>query len=536
MSADITQDQSLFQSVVNSMQIGLYIYHLENLDDDHTLRLVFANPASATITGVPADQVVGKTLDENFPGLREKGVPQKYAAIIRENKACNLEDITYSDSRVIQGAFAVKAFPLPNNCVGVAFENIIQQKKDEEQLLIHAKMLDSVQQAVVATDMNGTVTYWNQYAEHLYGWKSDEVIGKPTTQIVATNMTSEQTASLMSALQAGKSWSGEFTVKRKEGTEIKVYVINSPLLSQDKRLIGIVAVSVAMDEIAKVRAEVKNMQAYMDELMNAIADPVFVKNEKHEFVFINDALCTFMGRKREELMGKSDYDFFPKSEADVFWAKDKHVLDTGEINENEESFTDASGVLHTIITKKTLYINAKGEKMIVGVIRDVTEKRKAEEIIKSASKQSEQILESIVDGFVAIDKNWVFTYANKRATEILRKSHAELVGKNIWDIFPDAKTAFYKYYHQAMETGLPLSFEEYFPPLGIWFDEHVYPSDQGISIYFNDITDRKKQEEELKKHLAEIQKLNDLMVGRELKMIELKKEIQELKMQLGQQS
>ena len=120
--------------IFNNIQLGIYIYHLENTEDDKSLRLVSANPATEFLTGVPVKNVIGKTLDENFPGLRKKGIPQKYADVVRKQQAIEIEDLYYGDKRVIEGAFSIKAFPLPNDHVGVSFENITIRKKAETEL------------------------------------------------------------------------------------------------------------------------------------------------------------------------------------------------------------------------------------------------------------------------------------------------------------------------------------------------------------------------------------------------------------------
>ena len=135
-SEQFLAEQALQQAadIVDNMQVGIYIYHLEDLEDDGTLRMISANPASEKLTGVPPSEVIGKTLDENFPGLRKKGIPQKYAELIRSQEPWEIEDIYYGDDRVISAAFSVKAFPLPNNQVGVSFENIMGRKKIENEI------------------------------------------------------------------------------------------------------------------------------------------------------------------------------------------------------------------------------------------------------------------------------------------------------------------------------------------------------------------------------------------------------------------
>ena len=94
--------------------------------------MVDINQAVVDFTGVSKEEVLGKTLDENFPGLREKGIPQTFAEVVISGEPRVLEDFYYGDKRVIEGWFVVKAFPLPNNHVGVAFENITEKKKTEQ--------------------------------------------------------------------------------------------------------------------------------------------------------------------------------------------------------------------------------------------------------------------------------------------------------------------------------------------------------------------------------------------------------------------
>jgi PAS domain S-box-containing protein len=123
-------------------------------------------------------------------------------------------------------------------------------------------------------------------------------------------------------------------------------------------------------------------QTHLHAILNTLADPVFVKDRSHRWVFLNESFCNFIGHQCDELIGKSDFDFFPAEQAQVFWEKDEVVFTTGQENTNEEYFTDASGVVHEILTKKTLYTDPVGHLFIVGVIRDVTEQKRAESSLR----------------------------------------------------------------------------------------------------------------------------------------------------------
>lgn len=132
-------------------------------------------------------------------------------------------------------------------------------------------------------------------------------------------------------------------------------------------------------------------KSYLEEIINSIADPIFVKDEQHRWVFFNNAFCTLIGHTREELMGKTDYDFFPAEESQVFWEKDELVFKNTDKNINEEKITGSDGKTHTIVTKKMLYMDLEGHKFIVGIIRDVTEQKILEEQLRVRISDLEKI-------------------------------------------------------------------------------------------------------------------------------------------------
>lgn len=133
-----------------------------------------------------------------------------------------------------------------------------------------------------------------------------------------------------------------------------------------------------MMAIVHVMHDDETASPFLRGIIDSVADPIFVKDEQHRWIEFNRAFCELMGRPREHLLDKSDYEFFSKEEADVFWAMDDEVFRTQKENVNEESHTDASGVTRTIATKKSVLIDAQGRKLLVGVIRDITELRQAE--------------------------------------------------------------------------------------------------------------------------------------------------------------
>jgi PAS domain S-box-containing protein len=175
--------------------------------------------------------------------------------------------------------------------------------------------------------------------------------------------------------------------------------------------------------------------AFYMKLVNSINDPFFVKDENHRWTFLNDAACSFWGYNREQLIGKTDHDIFPKEEADIYWEKDNQVLHNGKVDLNEEKQT-INGKLHTISTKKSLYQDPlSGKRFVVGTIRDITEQKKAEEALRKERNRAQRYLDIAGVILVALNTEGNVTLINKKGCEILGYEEEEIVGKNWFDCF-----------------------------------------------------------------------------------------------------
>ncbi|MEH2011195.1 CHASE2 domain-containing protein [Nostoc sp.] len=139
--------------------------------------------------------------------------------------------------------------------------------------------------------------------------------------------------------------------------------------------------------IAHMQEEWKRSKEFLYHVINTIPDPIFVKNQQHQWIVLNEAYCRFIGYPNKLLIEKSDYDFFPKHEADVFREQDDLVFQTQQPQENEEEFTNANGQTHQIATKRSLHKDAAGNLFLVGVIRDITQHKLMEKRLKCTAAE-----------------------------------------------------------------------------------------------------------------------------------------------------
>lgn len=128
---------------------------------------------------------------------------------------------------------------------------------------------------------------------------------------------------------------------------------------------------------------------------------------------------------------------------------------------------------------------------VQGALQDITAQKNADLELERLSERLTNILKSITDAFFTLDRNWCFDYINLEAERLMQHQADQLKSRCVWDIFPDlAGTPIEEACRRAMREGVTATLEQYYPPLGKWFDIRIYPSSEGLSVYFRDVSER----------------------------------------------
>jgi diguanylate cyclase (GGDEF)-like protein/PAS domain S-box-containing protein len=158
-----------------------------------------------------------------------------------------------------------------------------------------------------------------------------------------------------------------------------------PVIPANLALIGSAGVIIA--HLAHLQGELKRSTEFLQSIINTIPDPIFVKNKDHQKIVLNQAYCKFVGQPLNVLINKTDDQLFPKHEAEIFHQQDEMAFNTTWEQENEEQLTDANGITHDIATKRSLHRDAAGNLYLVGVIRDITERKLLEDNLKQIAAE-----------------------------------------------------------------------------------------------------------------------------------------------------
>ncbi|MBJ6136580.1 PAS domain S-box protein [Marinobacter litoralis] len=144
-----------------------------------------------------------------------------------------------------------------------------------------------------------------------------------------------------------------------------------------------------------------------------------------------------------------------------------------------------------------------------GAFQDITESKESTEQIRKLAERQATIFESITDGFFTLDKDWLITFANKKAEQLVAVPRHRAIGKSALKVYPQlVDSEFHRQFRAAMETGETASFEAYFEPRNLWLEVNVYPSEEGLAIYFRSVNERKQAEKERDASMAELKRSN----------------------------
>ncbi|MEZ5343990.1 MAG: PAS domain-containing protein [Pyrinomonadaceae bacterium] len=246
-------------------------------------------------------------------------------------------------------------------------------------------------------------------------------------------------------------------------------------------------------EIADLHLQLNEQARFVDSILSSISDFVYTFDRDGRFVFVNQPLLDLWGLKLEEAVGKDFSDLnYPEELAARLQFQIQQVFQTKQRVTDETMYISPKGIKGYYEYIFNPYFGPDNEVLLVaGTTRDITERKLAEEEIKRLSDRNYDILESITDGFFAVDENWKFTYVNPQAGVILDQETGKLIGKSLWDMFPEAPDSeFEMAFRRVANEKIDLTFTSYYPDHKRWYEVKAYPAPQGITVYIRNATER----------------------------------------------
>jgi len=498
-------------------------------------RIVYANPVAARLNGKSAAEFIGRTNWEEWPASLGSNLERQYRSALEDHQPVHFEH-KYEDA-THRIWLEIHAYPMAEWLV--IYSHDITQRKEVEQALALSNQrfrLALGHTPIVVFEQDRQLRYTWVYNSHSI-YSPDLILGRTDPEIMPGEYGERLFALKNEVVEKERGIRTEVTVALPE--QILFYDLAiEPLRDHQGNVVGVtgsgiditsrrqaeeslLSLSFLGSKIGTVLAGDSELRVALDEcarLLQTGLDAAFVRiwllNEAenvlellvsagqythldgpHSRVRVGDFKIGSIAQERKPYLTNNVAE--DSRISDPEWARREglvgfagYPLVVGERLEgvialfSRQAFSPA---VH-------LYLSAISDAIAAAVERKRTEKELREE-----QSRGLQVLESITDAFFALDCDWKFTYFNRRFEEIIGKQSPDLIGKIFWEQFPDIVGSQYEHhYREAVRTGKPELFVAYYPPLSLWTEVHAYPTKKGLSIYFQDISERKRLEEKMR--------------------------------------
>jgi len=472
------------------------------------------------------------TVCERATGGEDGGGAARFAAGLRaviggEMDEFSLEYPCHSPTQQRWFIARVKRFKFDGEVRAVVTHaNITTRKLAEEAASFQSHLLDTVEQAVIATDLSGTIIYWNRYAERLYGWPAAEIIGRNIIEVTPSHAAQEQAAEIISRLRAGDSWSGEFTVQSRDGSTFQAFITDTPFYNSEGTMLGIVGASSDITEHKRAEGALRESEEWLRAIFDASRDGILVEDNER-IAYVNSAYARLFGyADSDELKGIH-------ISAVVSTADAERMLDYGRRRTRGEAaptlyeFKGRRKDGQVLDLEASVSIsNVAGRAYITTMIRDIAERKRAEEALRQSESKYRLLMEQASDGIHTYDLCGNFIETNSKLCELLGYTREELLRLNVKDLIPPADLAAAPLRFDELQSGKTLLTERQLRCKdGTLFPVEISGrmiQDGVLQSIVRDVSERKRAEEQLReaydelerrvrKRTAELARVNDTL-------------------------
>lgn len=352
-------------------------------------------------------------------------------------------------------------------------------------------ILSSSNSPILITDTlaaDNPIIFVNRAFEQVTQYAAADVIGRNCRLLQHVDRDQPSRKLMADAIQAGKPCECLIRNYRKNGELFYNQLYMFPIKDERGMVTNFVGIQYDVTLARTTRSALEELRFAIEHSID-----VYLKIGRDAAVIeANKAVNAVFGWAPEELIGESVYQLVPQDR-------------TAEVKENltrQFAISEPQALTGRYLRKDgdsalvewTISTGA-GNSSLICLGRDVTEKHRIADEVRRANERNTALLTAITEGCLSVDHNWIVTYINPQGEKWLSRPAQELVGQNLWHVFPEAVGGvFYETYHRAMRTNAFASCDAFYEPLSLWFEARAYPVPDGLTIFFMDITQRKNSE------------------------------------------
>jgi PAS domain S-box-containing protein len=387
--------------------------------------------------------------------------------------------------------------------------------KDELTKNIFASSPD----AITVSGMNGNIVECNQAALDLHGYSSkEELIGKNALELIAKKDHERAIKNMQKTLEQGLTRNTEYTFLTKDGREFPAELSASVIRDPSGNPTGFMAITKDITERIHTEETLRNSENNFRTLLENLSQKIFFKDKNSVYISCNENYARDLGIKSNEIVGKTDYDFYPRILVEKYRADDKRIIESSKAEDIEEEYVQ-NGIKFFVHTVKTPIKDENNNVIgIIGIFWDITEKKKMEEKMEYEQDLFDALMDNMPDAIYFKDKDSRFIKVSRISCPGMGiSSPEEAVGMTDFDFSPkEMAKQFLVDDHMVMKSGKPIIGKEEVMVSKVgktWYSATKVPIRNkdgkviGLVGISRDITKLKETEEKLNLYSKHLEKL-----------------------------
>jgi PAS domain S-box-containing protein len=399
------------------------------------------------------------------------------------------------------------------------FTDITERIRHEQQLNLMAHTLKSINECISITDTQNNLLFVNEAFLNTYGYTNEELIGNNVSMIRSPHNDPEVVDKILN-ITGTDGWHGEILNRRKDGTDFPISLSTSLVIDENEKIIGMVGIAVDITERKRAEQELKESEERYRSFFEGSPDAIFLANaETGIIVDANPAAANLLKMPLEKIIGIHQSKLHPQRDEQEYITAFQSSVSRIQFNrteKNKEMLVVCSDGSETPVEILSSIIRIKGEKIIQGVFRDITERKQVEKALQESRNRYRLLIQSMGEGIAVADPNENLIFVNPVAEQIFGVEPGTLTGRNLNEfIVPELFERIVEESKKRANKEQSTYETEIITPTGIRRSLLVTATPQtddegrftGTFGIFRDITDRKKIEEELQAKEAHLNTL-----------------------------
>ncbi len=442
-TSELRQSESNQRALLESLPTGVVVI------DHGDRRIESVNQQAALMFGQPAVTLIGRdcrsTLcpsnsDECVGCLRDQFMENVERELVRPDGTSLFVLVSVRRIRVANGEKVLQCL------VDITHRKQVEAALARQHRLLQT-ILDSIPNFLILKDLSGVYGLVNQAFCAFLQKPAAEVLGQSDAQIFGSNGGVAGRSVDQEVVDSGR------TVSRDELVQVAgklrwLQVTRAPFLDEPGKCAGVLVSMIDISARREAEEEVKRQASLINSLLDSLPDMIFFKNVEGVYLGCNPSFAEFVGRKKEGIIGKTDYDLFAPDVAAAFRENDERMLASKMPRHNEELITYPNGRKALLDTLKTPYWLPDGTLIgVVGLSRDITDQKRAQEALRESETRLRAITESAQDAIIMMDSRGRVSFWNPAAERIFGFGRDQVIGQQLHQLIAPSR------YHQAQSVA-----------------------------------------------------------------------------------